>query len=126
MSFEGQVLCQRMAIGPCALTMPGAATVAAPVAPAASRNRRRVAVLDVRDCSADIEITSLVFLAASGSRSRLEPLAWLVFQRRWGSLVSLKLLHMRRIDTVCPQFARTTRKAAGKQFSRNPARRWRP
>ena len=29
MSFEGQVLCQRMVIGPCALTMLGAATVAA-------------------------------------------------------------------------------------------------
>ena len=30
MSFDGQVLCKRMLIGPCALTTLGAATVAAP------------------------------------------------------------------------------------------------
>jgi hypothetical protein len=37
MSFDGHVLCQRMLIGPWALTTLGAATAAAPVAPAASR-----------------------------------------------------------------------------------------
>src|SRR5262245_27830045 len=45
MSFEGQVLCQRMLIGPWALTTLGAASVPAPAAPAASalalRNFRR-------------------------------------------------------------------------------------
>ena len=62
MSFDGQVLCQRMLIGPWALTTLGAATAAAPVAPAASRNLRREAVfdvgldtvLDVSDFSTDI------------------------------------------------------------------------
>ena len=38
MSFEGHVLCQRMLIGPCALTTAGAATVAA-VATAAPRRK---------------------------------------------------------------------------------------
>jgi hypothetical protein len=45
MSFAGQVLCQRMLIGPCALTMDGKPRVAAPVAAAAApvRNLRREA-----------------------------------------------------------------------------------
>src|SRR5258706_10205395 len=47
MSFEGQVLCQRMLIGPCALTALGAATVAAAVTAAPLRNLRRVGDLDV-------------------------------------------------------------------------------
>jgi hypothetical protein len=54
MSFDGQVLCQRMLTGPWALTTLGAATAAA-LAPAASMKRRRVAVLDVSDFSLDIE-----------------------------------------------------------------------
>jgi len=42
MSFDGQVLCQRMLIGPCALTIIGKPSVAAPVATAAPvRNLRR-------------------------------------------------------------------------------------
>jgi len=42
MSFAGQVLCQRKVIGPCALTIAGKASVAAPVAAAAPvRNLRR-------------------------------------------------------------------------------------
>jgi hypothetical protein len=47
MSFDGQVLCQRIWIGPCALTTAGAARVAAPVAPAASRNLRREVDFDL-------------------------------------------------------------------------------
>jgi hypothetical protein len=47
MSFDGQVLCQRMLIGPWALTMAGAATVAAAPAAATFRKRRRVAVLSL-------------------------------------------------------------------------------
>src|SRR5437764_13669397 len=45
MSFDGQVLCQRMLMGPCALTMAGAATEAAALAAAVFRKRRRVEVL---------------------------------------------------------------------------------
>src|SRR5262245_30005942 len=45
MSFEGQVLCQRMLIGPCALTTVGAATFPTAAAPATSapvfKNLRR-------------------------------------------------------------------------------------
>src|SRR5512143_2925226 len=44
MSFDGHVLCQRMVIGPCALTMVGATTVATPATAAPPRNLRRVAV----------------------------------------------------------------------------------
>src|SRR5882724_5702379 len=47
MSFEGQVLCQRMLIGPWALTIVGAATVAAAPAAATFRKRRRVEVLSL-------------------------------------------------------------------------------
>src|SRR3979411_683286 len=47
MSFEGQVLCQRMLIGPWALTMAGAATVAAAPAAATFKKRRRVEVLSL-------------------------------------------------------------------------------
>ena len=47
MSFEGHVLCQRMLIGPCALHDVRRSHGRAAVAPAASRNLRRVAVLDV-------------------------------------------------------------------------------
>src|SRR5215213_6051134 len=47
MSFDGQVLCQRMVLAPWALTTFGAATVAAAaVAPTVIRNLRRVAVLE--------------------------------------------------------------------------------
>src|SRR4029079_239517 len=47
-SFDGQVLCHRMLIGPCAETTLGAATAVA-VAPAASTNRRRVVAFDLSD-----------------------------------------------------------------------------
>jgi hypothetical protein len=47
MSFEGQVLCQRMLTGPWALTMAGAATVAAAPAAATFKKRRRVEVLSL-------------------------------------------------------------------------------
>src|SRR5437870_7237791 len=50
MSFDGQVLCQRMLIGPWALTTLGAATAVA-VAPAASMKPRRLAVFDTDDFS---------------------------------------------------------------------------
>ena len=46
MSFDGHVLCQRMLVAPCALTTLGAVTAAAVVAPAASKNLRRVAVFE--------------------------------------------------------------------------------
>jgi len=46
MSFDGHVLCQRMLIGPCALTTLGAATVAAVATAAPLRNLRRVATAD--------------------------------------------------------------------------------
>src|SRR5436305_11455535 len=46
MSFEGQVLCQRKEVGPCALTIAGKPRLAAPVAAAAApvRNLRRAVV----------------------------------------------------------------------------------
>jgi hypothetical protein len=48
MSFAGQVLCQRIEIGPCALTMAGKPRVAAPVAAAAPlRNLRRETLIEV-------------------------------------------------------------------------------
>src|SRR5437868_15163932 len=47
MSFDGQVLCQRMLTGPCALTIVGAATAAAAPAAAVFRKRRRVDVLSL-------------------------------------------------------------------------------
>src|ERR1700704_2353778 len=49
MSFDGQVLCQRMLIGPCALAMLGAATVAAAPAAATFRKRRRLETLSFLD-----------------------------------------------------------------------------
>jgi hypothetical protein len=46
MSFEGQVLCQRIEIGPWAFTIIGKPRVAAPVAAAAPRrNLRREALI---------------------------------------------------------------------------------
>jgi hypothetical protein len=49
MSFDGQVLCQRMLIGPWALTIAGAATVAAAPAAATFRKRRRLEVVSFLD-----------------------------------------------------------------------------
>ena len=47
MSFAGQVLCQRIEIGPCALAIIGKPSVAAPVAAAAPRrNLRRESLID--------------------------------------------------------------------------------
>src|SRR6185503_14966921 len=53
MSFAGQVLCQRMLIGPWALTIVGKPSVAAPAVAAAApaRNLRREAVSGFLDCS---------------------------------------------------------------------------
>src|SRR5436305_14728023 len=70
MSFEGQVLCQRMLIGPCALTMAGAVTVAAAPAAATFKKRRRVEVLSLVGAV-------MVFspLAAGAWRSGLDLLA---------------------------------------------------
>src|SRR5258706_417738 len=53
MSFEGQVDCQRMLIGPWALTIVGKPSVAAPAVAAAApaRNLRREAVSVFLDCS---------------------------------------------------------------------------
>src|SRR4029450_3188769 len=47
MSFDGQVLFQRMLIGPWALTTLGAATAVAALAAATFRKRRRVEVLSL-------------------------------------------------------------------------------
>src|SRR5436305_13398825 len=47
MSFDGHVLCQRMLIGPWALTIVGAATAAAAPAAAVFRKRRGVEVLSL-------------------------------------------------------------------------------
>ena len=53
MSFDGHVLCQRMLIGPCALTTVGAATVAA-VATAAPRRNSGAWLVQTRDfCDMD-------------------------------------------------------------------------
>src|SRR5882762_3779025 len=62
MSFDGHVLWKRMLIGPCALTTVGAATVATVAAAAPRKNLRRVADLDVRDCSVVMGIALLGFL----------------------------------------------------------------
>jgi len=51
-----------MLIGPCALTTVGAATVATVAAAAPRKNLRRVADLDVRDCSVVMGIALLGFL----------------------------------------------------------------
>ena len=45
-SFDGQVLCQRMLIGPCAVTTVGAATVATVATAAPPKNFRRVVGAD--------------------------------------------------------------------------------
>src|SRR2546423_13117980 len=52
-SFAGQVLCQRIEIGPWALTIVGKPSVAAPAVAAAApaRNLRREAVSNFLDCS---------------------------------------------------------------------------
>ena len=50
MSLAGQVLCQRMLVGPCALTMVGAATVAAAPTAAVFRKRRRLDVVSFFRC----------------------------------------------------------------------------
>ena len=55
-SFDGQVLCQRMLIGPWARTTVGAATAVAAPAAAVARKRRRV------------EVSSLVGLVMESSR----------------------------------------------------------
>src|SRR5882757_7385309 len=67
MSFDGHVLCQRMLIGPCALTTLGAAMVAAPAASApVFRNLRRETL--VADLSL---IVSSCFLRFNGVLVRL-------------------------------------------------------
>src|SRR3977135_376601 len=73
MSFDGHVLCQRMLIGPCALTTLGAATVAAVATAAPVRNLRRVADFDVRNCSVVIGHCPpwLSRISSRHSRSRL-------------------------------------------------------
>src|SRR3954469_18568148 len=75
MSLEGQVLCQRMLIGPCALTIAGAATLAAAPAAATFKKRRRVEVLSlvVMVCSpvgAESLLTGLDLLAATQRLAR--------------------------------------------------------
>src|SRR6202047_4015367 len=50
MSFAGHVLCQRMLIGPWALTTVGAVTVAAVTTAAPRRNLRRLVWLGREDC----------------------------------------------------------------------------
>src|SRR6267378_2219721 len=73
MSFDGHVLWKRMLIGPCALTTVGATTVAAVTAAAPRRNLRRVADLDVLDCSV---VMGIALLGFPGVSSRLLGAAW--------------------------------------------------
>src|SRR5438045_263591 len=80
MSFEGQVLCQRMLIEPWALTTLGAATAVA-VALAASMKRRRVAVLD--DDFSDIRLPPRPLSAASLAAFLVNRWSQWVFPRRW-------------------------------------------
>src|SRR6267154_4580163 len=106
MSFDGQVLCQRMLIGPCALTTLGAAT-AAPVAPAASKNLRR---LDVRVVSIDMGLDPPsclggVFEPLSVINRRLP----LVFQRQCHSLDISHAIYKPRFVATSPQFVRAAR-----------------
>jgi hypothetical protein len=49
MSFAGQVLCQRMLIGPCARTIVGVTAVVAAPAAATFRKRRRLDVPSLLD-----------------------------------------------------------------------------
>src|SRR5262245_43286931 len=58
MSFDGHVLCQRILMGPCALTTLGATTVAAVATAAPLRNLRRVAASDL-NCSVVMGIALL-------------------------------------------------------------------
>ncbi len=102
MSFDGHVLWKRMLIGPCALTTLGAVTAAAVVAPAASRNLRRVAVLESDllahesspprvDFGAALTAALLRSHVTSGGSvlfRRIEAIvlpAWLCFTSPWGS-----------------------------------------
>src|SRR5262245_22630683 len=59
-SFAGQVDCQRMLIGPCALTTEGAATVAAEAMAAPRRNLRRLTVFEV--FASDMKFLPVAFL----------------------------------------------------------------
>src|SRR5215831_10072762 len=61
MSFDGHVLCQRILIGPCALTTLGAATAAVVASAAPLRNLRRVA-------AADEDLLGIYFLPGSDLR----------------------------------------------------------
>src|SRR3982074_1956416 len=75
MPFDGQVLCQRMLIGPWALTTAGAATVAAAPAAATFKKRRRVEVVSLVGrvfCPFDAEPwwTGLDLLAATQRLAR--------------------------------------------------------
>jgi len=72
MSFDGQVDCQRMLIGPWALTIVGKPSVAAPAVAAAApaRNLRREAVSVFLDCSL------LIRSSSDGGGS------WMVVRRR--------------------------------------------
>jgi hypothetical protein len=79
MSFYGQVLWNRMLIGPCALTTAGALTAAAVATAAPLRtNRRRVASLDVRDRSVLSVLMGVALLGfPSVPRGILGPLGYM-------------------------------------------------
>src|SRR5262249_48742402 len=86
MSFDGQVLWNRMLIGPCALTTAGALTAAA-VATAAplKTNRRWVASLDVRDRSVLSVLMGVALLGFPNVSPRHSRTAW-VYNRPDSSL----------------------------------------
>src|SRR5947208_10935575 len=92
MSFEGQVLCQRMLIGPWARTMAGAATVAAAPAAATFRKRRRV------------EALSWVVMVSSPLDSRIfngpALIYWPQHKGLRGGLARM-IAEMRRFDAAC-------------------------
>src|SRR6185295_5076969 len=91
MSFEGQVLCQRMLTGPCALTMVGAATVAAAPAAATFRKRRRV------------EVLSLVVMVFSPLDAVLGGPALIYWPQDKGlrAVLATMIATMRRFDAAC-------------------------
>src|ERR1700730_3018906 len=86
MSFAGQVLCQRMLIGPWALTTVGAVTVAAVTTAAPRRKLRRVVWLGREDCDM---ASPWLLMDAIRPRERRFWIGWPFLELRAGSWVRL-------------------------------------
>src|ERR1700720_1414074 len=82
MSFAGQVLCQRMLIGPWALTTVGAVTVAAVTTAAPRRNLRRLVWLGREDCDM---ASPWLLMDAIRPRERRFWIGWPFLELRAGS-----------------------------------------